>query len=316
MNLEAALEERSRSRPDGARPSIVGTRCFVCGSDRVKPYATDHDYHILSCEACHLLWVADDVSEEEVARFYREGYYAGETTTFGYFGASYRDLEPLHRSNARRILSFAADRSKVSLRGARVLDVGCGYGFLLDEARRSGASSCVGVEISAHAAACAKDLLGLDVYPGDVSAVDLPAQHFDFAFMIGTIEHFIRPDLVLQTVSRVLKPGGYIVITTTDTRGPLPFYSLKPPEHLFYFDKVSMSRLLSKHAIELDHYGVLFWKHDLIDVAVRLAAFVKLHGLARWMRTFQKKIGRAPCLIPTNEMLVGARTTPSQGLTA
>jgi 2-polyprenyl-3-methyl-5-hydroxy-6-metoxy-1,4-benzoquinol methylase len=293
------------ARPDGANGANLGSRCFVCQSEMLRQCAQRDHYNILECQACKLQWVANDVNEADIARFYAKEYYNGELE-IGYCGVAYGDLEPLHRRNARRLLQFASAQSRKPIAQANVLDVGCGYGFLLDEARQAGAATCTGVELSAYAAEHAASTLGLNVHRGDVTSLDLPAQSIDFAFMIGTIEHFIRPDLVVEATARLLKPGGCLVISTIDTAGNIPIYAFKPPEHLFYFNRVSSAALLAKYSLVVRDCKSLFWYHDLLDVGMRLAAMVKLPRAAELLKLFQSKFVRLPCLIPTNEMLIGA----------
>src|ERR687896_786938 len=78
----------------------------------------------------------------------------------------YRDMsddaylaeEPGRRATARRLLDLIGRYAPAG----RLLDVGCGHGLLLDEARSRG-YEVAGIELSAGAAEYARDVLGLDV---------------------------------------------------------------------------------------------------------------------------------------------------------
>ena len=76
--------------------------------------------------------------------------------------------------------------------GARVLDLGCGWGGLLNYIRKNGATG-LGVTLSsAQAAACRRH--GLDVHVHDARAVTRESfGPFDAAVSLGAFEHFCSP---------------------------------------------------------------------------------------------------------------------------
>lgn len=109
--------------------------------------------------------------------------------------------------------------------GRRLLDLGCGWGALLDFARRRGATG-VGVTLStAQLASCLRH--GLDVHLSDARDLD-PEQFgvFDAVASLGAFEHFCSPDdyragrqddvyrSLFARVASVLGPGDRVYVQT------------------------------------------------------------------------------------------------------
>jgi cyclopropane-fatty-acyl-phospholipid synthase len=109
--------------------------------------------------------------------------------------------------------------------GRRLLDLGCGWGPLLDFARRRGAEG-LGVTLSrAQEAACLRH--GLDVHLQDARTVDRDSfGPFDAVASLGAFEHFCSPDEfragrqeeiyrgLFERVATVLPPRGRFYLQT------------------------------------------------------------------------------------------------------
>lgn len=98
--------------------------------------------------------------------------------------------------------------------GKRILDLGCGTGYLLSR-MTSPERSVVGLDISkgmlTQAAKRLKDK-GVSLIQGDYSHLHFPPRSFDCVLATFTLTH--APDLlaVIQEIGRVLVPGGRLVI--------------------------------------------------------------------------------------------------------
>jgi ubiquinone/menaquinone biosynthesis C-methylase UbiE len=88
-----------------------------------------------------------------------------------------------------------------------------------------------GIDISPRAIAVAAEKLaglGADLRVQDAEAgLPWPDRTFDLATMTATIHHFPHPEKVLWEVSRVLKPGGRIIIAE-----PCFFFPIRPLQNL------------------------------------------------------------------------------------
>ena len=99
-----------------------------------------------------------------------------------------------------------------SLKGALLLDAGCGTGLFSVEAARRGAK-VVSLD-------CGKNLLretrrkGItSVVAGDAARMPVPDASFDVVVSSECVEHTPSPRATVQELVRVLRPGGWLVVT-------------------------------------------------------------------------------------------------------
>ncbi len=120
------------------------------------------------------------------------------------------ESRPLHDLNPVR-LAYVAGR--VSLRGARVLDVGCGGG-LLSEALADAGAEVTAIDLAPGVLDVARLHLyesNLSVDYREISAEALAAQQpgsFDAITCMEMLEHVPDPGSVIEACARLLKPGG------------------------------------------------------------------------------------------------------------
>jgi len=95
----------------------------------------------------------------------------------------------------------------------RVLDIGCGDGSFITKFKNC--CTVFGVDISSKAVELAEKA-GLNAYRLDISSEKLPFEneYFDLVYMGDVIEHLVNPDFAIDEAARVMRPNGYLVITT------------------------------------------------------------------------------------------------------
>jgi SAM-dependent methyltransferase len=227
-------------------------RCRACGLE------TEHTrlfekwgYPIVRCRECGL--------GSAIAADFRAGEYYGRDYFHGGRADGYADYEgsaPVLRREFGKVL----DRLRRHVRGGKLLEIGSAYGYLLDEAGRD--FQCTGVDVSADSVASCR-ARGLDVHCGDLAADAALQQEiagrapFDAAVMLDAIEHLTDPDAMVARLATLVRPGGALVITTGDAGslharllGPR-WRLMTPPQHLFYFSRGALARLLARHGFEV-----------------------------------------------------------------
>jgi len=99
----------------------------------------------------------------------------------------------------------------------RLLDVACGWGFVI-HAFRPLVASATGVDLSpemaelARRAAAEQGLTGVKIVEGDAEDLRFPDGSFDIVTCRFTFHHFGRPLKALKEMKRVLAPGGRLVL--------------------------------------------------------------------------------------------------------
>lgn len=216
--------------------------CPLCEGVETGRRAYDFTPHrVVRCTGCGLWYLSPRLAEEAMLESYREDSYF-EGAGPGY--RSYRAQEATLRRTFRRFLGELEARG---MTGGALLEVGCAYGFFLEEAA-PWFDLRVGTEYSLQAAEQARrradrvHLGGLEALAGD---------RFDAAAVIHVIEHVYDPVAFLVELRRHLAPGGWAIVATPDMGGfwrPLlrrrwPFFKI--PEHVTYFDRRTLRRLFA-----------------------------------------------------------------------
>jgi 2-polyprenyl-3-methyl-5-hydroxy-6-metoxy-1,4-benzoquinol methylase len=129
---------------------------------------------------------------------------------------AYLSEEAGRRATANRLLDLIA----AHVPSGHLLDVGCGHGLLLDEARRRGYAT-VGLELSREAAKYARERLELDVR-------ELPLESFsegtngaspggfEAVVLADVLEHLDDPVDAIDRCAQLLRPGGVLCVVTPD----------------------------------------------------------------------------------------------------
>jgi len=102
------------------------------------------------------------------------------------------------------------------LRGRRVLDLGCGYGWFCRWARGAGAAAVLGIELSekmlARARADTSDA-AITYQQADMESLTLPSDAFDLAYSSLALHYVENLNRLMSQVYRSLVPGGSLVFS-------------------------------------------------------------------------------------------------------
>ena len=103
--------------------------------------------------------------------------------------------------------------------GETLLDVSCGEGILLKFATHGGVRS-YGIEVSEVAARNAQvNADRAHVVVADGETLPWPDGHFDYVTNIGSLEHYLHPELSIREMARVLREDGRACILVPNSFG-------------------------------------------------------------------------------------------------
>jgi 2-polyprenyl-3-methyl-5-hydroxy-6-metoxy-1,4-benzoquinol methylase len=267
------------------------------------------------------MWLYPMPKEEEIREVYGESYFQNENfldgsndTIYGYYDyLSERFTRQLHyRWLMERIRSMTTDFQKDK---TTLMDVGCGFGFLLDAAQDAG-FVVEGLEFNAHAVECAKKKFSFPIHTGDINKYSGPKKNV--ITMFDVIEHLPDPLPIVEKISQVLEPKGLFVITTMDCDSFVSralgarledFRRIR--EHLTFYTRKSLNMILERYGFEVIHTAFHGHTFELGFLSDRIRLINKPLGniSAAMIKTFG--LSSVPIhLNPRTKMIVVARRKP------
>ena len=111
--------------------------------------------------------------------------------------------------------------------GCSFIDIGCGLGYMLDMAAQRGLSA-VGIDISEVALQRAKadNQWSRMLTLSEAENTPFPPQSFDYAAILGSLEHFLNPDAAIKEVVRILKKEGKVAILVPNSHHIRAIYNV------------------------------------------------------------------------------------------
>jgi phosphoheptose isomerase len=161
-----------------------------------------------------------------------------------------------------------------SLPPGRILDIGCGLGFLSSALAPDWEKH--GVEVSEFAANYAKEWAKIHV--GTLASARYPDEYFDVVVMHHVIEHLDDPEDAILETYRILRRGGVLLLGTPDfdsgcaRRFGDKYRLLHDPTHISLFSNDSMHRFLRDHGFVIDRVDYPFFetRHFTKETLMRL----------------------------------------------
>ena len=228
-------------------------QCPVCDSENRRfrytyKYLNLIQLDITKCLSCGTYYVLRPLAEKFLSKYY-DAYYEID-------GPVQNDPLTIARytiSAEKRRNTFLANLPPAFNHWGTWLDVGCGSGLMLKTMGNLFEHS-IGIEPSESSVKFATSTLGMKVKHGVLVEDSFQQASFDLITFFDVLEHVINPKQLLLVASKLLKPKGWVLITTGNLHSFFRTISGKywryfiPLQHLTYFHSDALMMMLESFA--------------------------------------------------------------------
>ncbi len=216
--------------------------CILCNASNFRIIHQKDQWQYLRCLNCDLVSLHPQPIPQVLMKNYED----------------YLPVQPEEISKwemmMKSVFAKSADliESRANTGRGRLLDIGCGYGFFLQEMKYRG-WKVEGIEISEVGRKFVREKWDIHVYSQPLENLALPENSFDVVTLFYVIEHVFDPLGLLMEVKRVLRPDGLILLRWPHSTpiinilGPvsrkLDLYHT--PYHLYDFSPRTMEKMLT-----------------------------------------------------------------------
>lgn len=218
-------------------------------------------WSIYSCNRCSYVFVYPFLSQEQLRKIYHV------------FKKNIFEKSLTILSDAKHSLKFI---SKYTKNRKTLLDIGCGSGIFLSEAIRN-RLHVSGIDISSTMVKFLRSKFKYPVYQGDIISTKIDHK-YDIVTLNQVIEHFSRPRRLIKRCNALLSNDGLIYIATPNIGSIVSkirkekFDYVIPPEHLSYFNKITLDNLLTSEGFKILKFGT--WSYP-VDLAGLIKHFLR-----------------------------------------
>lgn len=231
--------------------------CLVCGNEQSKQFEYKK-FNYYKCSRCGHVTTYPYPSRLQMKHYYQEKFKHGNYHLAREFAQEYKVV---YRQFVHRLETFLKENKK-SLKGIKILDIGCFTGDFLVLMKEAGAD-VYGLELQRDAVKIANKKLNGRVKIADVMTDVFPKTRFDVITLLGIVEHVTNPVKLIKRSTALLKKGGILMIQTPNsssllsrlTRQLWPPY--EPVEHVHLFSRKSLTNVLR----DLGYTEITYSKH-------------------------------------------------------
>jgi ubiquinone/menaquinone biosynthesis C-methylase UbiE len=165
--------------------------------------------------------------------------------------------------NDETVLARIYDAARLTP-AARVLDVACGPGIVVERLAR-GCAEIVGCDITpqmlqkARERCASKAIHNAKLVPGRVESLPFENASFDVVVSRSAVHHFTDPALAFREIARVVNTGGRVItvdVTSSEVPGESALHNaleiLRDPSHVRMLPKSELHRAIEQAGLAID----------------------------------------------------------------
>ncbi len=251
--------------------SFMRTNCPACESKTFTEEFEKLGFKYVSCKTCSTLFVNPRPSFKVLNEFY-----STSTSTSFWVNEFFKPVAEVRRKKIFKpraeYISKAIDKNKLLVIG----DIGAGFGLFLEELRKILPDNhYIAIEPSGDMADICIEK-ELETKCMSLEDIDDLEKGFDLLTTFELSEHLFEPVPFFKKTYSLLKPEGYLFLTTLNGKGFDIMLlwekskSITPPHHLNFFNPTSIRLLLERigfEIIEISTPGRLDW--DIVEGMIK-----------------------------------------------
>ena len=269
-------------------------QCLICGSNKTLVARCKKIKELWFCPQCLVFFVWPQPSSAELRSIYDEMYFKNQESSKIGYKDYLKDREKILKTFNRRFRLI----EKFLPKPGTVLDLGCATGLFLEVLESKG-WDVYGVDISEFAVNIAREKFKDKIANNTIENSNFPENYFDLITMWDFLEHVSDPKKVIALCRKILKPKGFLMLTTPDIGSLMAkitgerWMGYKEKEHIFYFSRQTIKYLLLEYGFvikKMQYTGKYVSIDLLIDrlysyvpwLSRIISKFIKIFNLSKW----------------------------------
>lgn len=239
-------------------------------------------YRLVKCANCGLIFSNPILERKKIDKLYQQSlfFYNDESK---YLGQTYL--------NYLKQALKGKNKSKLKL-----LDIGCGNGFFLEEVKKYGIKSVYGVEPSKPTVEKAPKNIKINITVDILKPNIFKNNSFDVICCFHTLDHITDPNSFLEICFKLIKKGGRVLFIVHNTDGlSVKLFGEKSAifdiEHIYLFNPKSLGGIFLENGYKVldifdieNKYPIAYWFRMIpvpLIIKNMVLAFFKITGIGK-----------------------------------